>query len=364
MNSNKNLLVFIIIITIIISSCRSSRTIGEGGKIVSGKVYTKCTKPQKRYTKSVEAAVKGSIKALDTTNNGSLSASLKTEVTRLTDYSQQGLDLDLLLFRLCEMSNNSSLSPDNTNKLFGEAMKTWNNRMTIKEQKNIIAQLQVELSSNLKTANELKLNCETILSALNMISGDDILRNAKIKILPLIFPKENLDKKTKLSVSDLVAQGLTKYLEQHLDTNQLEKAKFSAAGKAIALTLDKTLPTFNSLADKEGHRYPIYTTIWNANSQNLSKIDVFDITKFQQSYSDLNSLKTNYSIVINRSIDYLTELNNFFKPEKSLITKESLEKILTSERFSYDLIETYSKSLLENIKNITDLQKIVSESLL
>ena len=359
----KSLTTIFITAFLALTSCRSTRTIGEGGKIVSGKVYTKCTKPQKRYTKSVEAAVNASIKALDTANSSKLSASLKTEVVRLTDYSQQGLDLDLLLFRLCEMSNNSSLSPENTNNLFNEAIKTWNSRITVKEQKNILAQLQVELSSNLKTANELKQNTETILSSLNLISGEQFLRNPKIQILPLIFPKENLDKVPSKSVTDLVNEGLNKYVELKLDTNQLEKQKFTAAGQLIALTLDKTLPTLNSLSDKEGTRYPVYTTIWNANLQNLSKIDVFDITKFQQTYSDLNSLKTNYNIVINRATDYLSDLNKFFKPDNNLITRQSIEKILTSERLAYDLIVTYSKSLLSNIESLTSLQKVVGETL-
>jgi len=363
MTNFKNKTLLLLSISLLFFSCKSTIKLGKKGEIESGKIYAKCTKPQKRYTKSIDAAVKGSFKALDTVNSLNLTASVKTEVVRLTDYSQQGLDLDLVLFRLCEMGNNRLLNSDQTNALIAEAMKSWTSRMTIKEQKNIIAQLQVELSSNLKTANELKQNTETILSSLNLISGDQFLRNTKIQILPLIFPKENLNSKPAKSPSELVNEGLAKYVELRLDTNQLEKQKFTAAGRLIALTLDKTLPTLNSLADKEGTRYPVYTTIWNANSQNLSKIDVFDITKFQQTYSDLNSLKTNYSIVINRSVDYLNDLNKFFKPENNLITRESIEKILTSERFAYDLIATYSKSLLTNIENLTKLQDIVGQTL-
>lgn len=358
-------IVIILTVLSLMSSCsRSVKTLGSNGEIVGGKTYaTKCTKPAKRYSKSVEAAVEGSIKALDVTNSNKLTSSLKTEVIRLTDYSQQGLDLDLILFRLCEMSRNSSLTQTSTQILFSDAIKTWNSKMSINEQKNIIAQLKVELSSNLKTTKELKLNTETILSTLSFISGKAVLRNSKIQILPLLFPEENLNTNNVKSISELVDAGLNGYLNLKLDTNRLEKQKFSEVGKLIALTLDKTLPTLNSLADKSGNRYPIYTTIWNSNSQNLSKIDVFDITKFQQTYSDLNSLKANYDIVNNRAIDYLNDLNIFFKPSNNLITRQSIEKILTSERLAYDLINTYSKSLLENIQNLEKLQDIVNETL-
>jgi hypothetical protein len=326
-------------------------------------VYTKCTKPSKHYAKSVEIALKGSVAKWESVSGVDLTSSVKTEVIKLADYSSQGLDLDLLLFRVCEMANNRALSTEQMNEIISLGTKTWNNRMSINEQKNIISQLNTELESNLKTANELKLNTETILSNLNLISGDQILRNQKIQILPLLFPITNLDKNPTYSVSDLVTLGLAKYQTSGLDTNKLEKDKFSAIGRAIALTLDKTLPTINSLADKEGTRYPVYSTIWSVNATNLSKIDIFDVTKFQQTYSELNSLKANYNIVIGRATDYLADLNNFFKPANNVIKRDDIEKVLTSERLAYDLINTYSKSLLVNIENLTKLQQVVKEAL-
>ncbi|MDI9312148.1 MAG: hypothetical protein QM535_18180 [Limnohabitans sp.] len=350
--------------TTIIVGCKSQGTLKltENGKIESGKVNLKCDKPQKTYTKAVDIALKGSVAKLESTEGVDLNATVKTEVVKLTQYSQQGLDLDLLIFRMCQMTNNKAISSEQAQEIITLAMKTWNNKMSINEQKNVISQLKVELDSNLKTANELKLNIETVLSSLNLISGDQVLRNSKIQISPILFPISNLDK-SPVAVSDMVNESITKYLSLNLNTNELEQQKFSATGKLIALTLDKTIPTFNSLADRDGNRYPIYSTIWNANSNNLSKIDVYDITKFQKTYSELNSLKANYDIVINRATDYLTDLSKFFKPENNQIKKEDLEKILTSERFAYDLILTYSKSLVENIENLSKLQQTVDESL-
>jgi len=355
--------IYLSILIISITSCKSNYNIGENGKIKSGKVYLNCTKPSKRYTKSVELAVKGSLKGLDTVKNNSLSASLRTKVVLLTDYSQRGLDLDLILFRVCEMANNRSLNSNQTDSLIAQAVKAWNNQMSINEQKNVLSQLKTELSSNLKTANELKLNVETILSSLNLISGDQILRNPKIKILAVFFPKSNLNNPSAETETELVNQSIATYLQLKLDTNRLEKQKFTAAGKVIALTIEETYPTLISLSDKDGTRYPVYNTIWNANAQNLSKIDIFETTLFQQSYSDLNSLKTNYSIVINRSLDYLSALNKFFQPQNNIITKESIVKILTSERLCFELIETYSKSLLQNIEALSQLEISVQKTL-
>jgi len=312
--------IFIVSFFVSMISCIPQKQIGKGGVIESGTVTTgKCTKPQKRYTKDVKVALKGSVAKWKVVSGVDLEASVKSEVTKLTDYSQVGLDLDLILFRICEMSRNASLTQEQTGNLTTLAMKTWNGRMSVNEQKNIISQLKVELASNLKTANELKLNTETILSNLNLISGEQILRNPKIQILPLLFPLSNLRGDTLTSVSDLVIEGLTDYQTKGLDTNQLEKQKFSSVGKAIAMTIEKTLPTFNSLSDREGTKYQVYSSIWNANTHNLSKIEVFDITKFQQTYSELNSLKTNYNIVVNRATDYLADISRFFNPEDNKI---------------------------------------------
>jgi hypothetical protein len=336
--------------------------LGKDGTIIGGRVKFRCSKPSKRYTKTVNVAVKGAFDTWKEVSNLDLSASVKTEVAKLTDYSQEGLDLDLILFRVCEISNNRGLNAEQINDLIMTSTSTWNNKMSIKEQKNIIAQLRTELASNLKTANELKLNTETILSSLSSISGEGILRNPGIKILPLLFPISNLNEKPQ-PVSELVEYGLFQYQSKGLDTNSLEKQKFTSAGKIVALTIDKTIPIFNSLSDREGTRYPVYTTIWNSNATNLSKINVFDITKFQTTYSDLNSLKNNYNIIVLRSIDYLTDLNKFFKPGNNVITREDIEKILTSERLAFDLIVTYSNSLIKDIESLTALQNIVDEAL-
>ncbi len=355
---------FTLLLFLFFISCRNQGYVdyGAGGAVTGGKGIVRCTKPSKRYTKTVNVAVKGALDTWGEVSNVELSGSVKTEVAKLTDYSQEGLDLDLILFRVCEISNNRGLTSEQINDLITTTTSTWNNKMSIKEQKNIISQLRTELASNLKTANELKLNTETLLSSLNNIAGEEILRNPGIKILPLLFPISNLNEKP-LPVSELVEYGLFQYQSKGLDTNSLEKQKFTAAGKVIALTIDKTIPTFNSLSDREGIRYPVYSTIWNSNSTNLSKIDVFDVTKFQATYTELNSLKNNYNIIVSRSIDYLTDLNKFFKPGNNVITREDIEKILTSERLAFDLIVTYSNSLIKDIESLTALQNIVDEAL-
>jgi len=74
-------------------------------------------------------------------------------------------------------------------------------------------------------------------------------------------------------------------------------------------------------------------------------------------------LKTNYNIVVNRATDYLADISRFFNPEDNKIKREDIEKILTSERLAYDLIATYSKSLVANIENLSKLQMVVDETL-
>jgi hypothetical protein len=98
---------------------------GKDGVIESGTSKTKCTPPTKRYTKSIDAVVKGSIDSLLKFPKGNLEVGVKNTVTRLSDYSSEGLDIDLILFRVCEMANNRGLSASQTETLMRRAIDAW-----------------------------------------------------------------------------------------------------------------------------------------------------------------------------------------------------------------------------------------------
>jgi hypothetical protein len=108
----------------LITSCASRGTVefGEGGKIVRGEGIAQCGAPRKPYAKEVDAELKLELKDLDLTAD----AALKDKVIKLTDYSQKGLDLDLLLFRICEMSINRGFTNEQTSQLIQKVITLWN----------------------------------------------------------------------------------------------------------------------------------------------------------------------------------------------------------------------------------------------
>lgn len=119
-------------LAILILSCSPSRmgkaNYGEDGQIKAGTVHTKCTKPSKRYAKGIDVKVKGGIDSLNALPFNEFSLGVSQTVTRLADYSSEGLDIDLILFRLCEISLNKGFTADQTNMLFSVAMDSWSKK--------------------------------------------------------------------------------------------------------------------------------------------------------------------------------------------------------------------------------------------
>lgn len=117
-------------------SCKSSKmgkaTYGNDGTIQSGIAKTNCTYPSKRYTKDLDAKVKASIDSLAGLPQASIDLGIKQTVTRLSDYSSEGLDIDLILFRLCEISINKGFNAEQTKSLFATAIDAWSKKNSSK----------------------------------------------------------------------------------------------------------------------------------------------------------------------------------------------------------------------------------------
>lgn len=118
------------LLMLLLVSCSSTKnrgklTVGEGGVITGGQIKVYCDPPQKQYAKEIETKLLAEISELNNIPEAKLEASLNSKVIKLADYSSQGLDRDLLLFRICEMSLNRGLTNEQTQKLIDKAIKVW-----------------------------------------------------------------------------------------------------------------------------------------------------------------------------------------------------------------------------------------------
>ncbi|MEJ7684950.1 MAG: hypothetical protein WKG06_45315 [Segetibacter sp.] len=117
-------------------NCNSSKMgktkYGKDSAIESGSATTRCTHPTKRYTKGLEMKVKVGIDSLSLLPSQNLDAEVRQTVTRLSDYSSEGLDIDLVLFHLCEISINKGFTKDQTSALFQNAIDAWSKKNSSK----------------------------------------------------------------------------------------------------------------------------------------------------------------------------------------------------------------------------------------
>ena len=105
---------------------------GADGAIISGSATTKCSHPTKRYAKGLEIKVKNGIDSLAMIPAANIDLALSQTVTRVADYSSDGLDIDLILFRLCEISINKGFSANQTDSLFKTAIDSWSKKNSSK----------------------------------------------------------------------------------------------------------------------------------------------------------------------------------------------------------------------------------------
>ena len=107
-------LIFVSIIIIIVVSCSGIGIQGEGGKSKGAIVLMECKAPKKRYASEIRFTLDSELKSVLNKGDAKINAELSRRIIKLTDYSQEGLDLDLLLYRICEISNNRGFTAEET----------------------------------------------------------------------------------------------------------------------------------------------------------------------------------------------------------------------------------------------------------
>lgn len=119
------LLSFFVINVSCINPNRGTVRYGDGGKIIDGQAIVRCDPPRKTYAKELDTQVKAKVGELNKVPASELDAKLKTTIVHLADYSTQGLDMDLIMFRICEMSANRGFTNEQTTELIKIAMNSW-----------------------------------------------------------------------------------------------------------------------------------------------------------------------------------------------------------------------------------------------
>jgi hypothetical protein len=225
-----------------------------------------------------------------------------------------------------------------------------------KEKENTVRLMKTELVGNLKIVNELRKNTETLLTLFTETAT--VLRRPGIEIFTVLFSQDNLSAKPAASPNELSQVAFDALVARGLNNNALEQQKFTAAASLIAGTVDRTLPTIQSLRDPAHARYVPKSEIWDHN-QDILRTLVADVTPFQQSYASLQSLRANYDIVCDRVVDYESAVREFMRPPEKKVTRESLTKVLATERLAISLTGAYGNEIVTNISTLRTLSKTV-----
>lgn len=226
--------------------------------------------------------------------------------------------------------------------------------MSEREQMNTVSLLNQEFTSNMQTVGELSKNTETLLVL--MSSTAVVLRHPDIRLLPALFPEANLELgKSAKPPAVLANEAIDSLSQSGLHLKQAELNKLTAAGRAIRSTVARTIGTVRSLADGEHARYMVHKDVWESHLPIIRKVNLVAVTPFQESYTDLNRLRSNYDVLVARVIDYMESLREFFDEDRE-ITRERLTAVLTAERLAFQIAATYGDQLATVAERLSALQ--------
>ncbi len=225
--------------------------------------------------------------------------------------------------------------------------------MSEREQKNMVSLLITELDSNIRVISELKKNTESFLS--QQIDLSKAIRTTGIVILPVMFPKVNLELDSNINTSTLAQGAFSELVKKRLANDQVAVKKLGEFSKALTKTLKSTTSIRGNLRDENRTRYKIATQIWDNNINVYRKLNIIDITLFQKAYAQMNNIRNDYDIIAGSSIDFADNLNEYFK-ENNELTWEKLASVLSSERQSYSLIVEYSENLVNTLTDLTQIK--------
>ena len=232
--------------------------------------------------------------------------------------------------------------------------------LSVEEQNNAVELLKQEFKANFQVVSNLAKNTETVLDLFVKVAK--LLRDERIKILPIIFPAENLDLDINQKPANRLAnEAMDRLAASGLLADKLELNRVKAAGKAVADTVDKTLTTIVSLSDPERMRYAITSEVWKANLPILRKISVVDVTEFQRAYTDMINLRNSYDVVTKHVLAYLEAVREFFRPKNNKVTRSSLSKVLTAERLSVNILKKYADDLGQTSTRLSTLGNRLSK---
>jgi hypothetical protein len=227
--------------------------------------------------------------------------------------------------------------------------------LSAQEQRAAVRLLNEELVGDINVAGELKKNTETILNAVGIVSG--VMRTPGIKLLPALFPADNLDPTANLPASlELARTRLEAAQKEGLLDDPLERDKFNRAGAAISGTITRTLSTVESLSDLAGTRYVVSSAAWDVNLPILRKVNIVDASQMQGLYIDLARLRTNYGVVVAHCIEYLKAVREFFAHPEIPVTVESLAQVLAAERL-FLTAAVYARTVEEKVQSVEATRK-------
>jgi len=109
----------------------------QDGKTVNEVAFLpgKCGEPRKTYTNHVKAELDSSVGKIKDTEQAKLKLTIENEVIRLTQFTPDGMDRDLVHWRICDTLLTLGISEEKSVELLTLVYTTWDNNVLAAKKK-------------------------------------------------------------------------------------------------------------------------------------------------------------------------------------------------------------------------------------
>ncbi len=205
--------------------------------------------------------------------------------------------------------------------------------------KNLI---NTEVKNNLATIQYISKNIQILLDSHQILY--EALRHTDSKIMQYLFPTTVQDSDKNKQLSQRVEVAFNALKESNLLKKTAAMNALNSSKKRINVIIHPIHESLNVMRNPAGQNMVIETELWQTHQDVITQLDGFDLAKYEQNLTLMQSLKNEYEQTLEDNADYVDEVMNFLEPS-TFIGNGPVFEIITKEKKSLDSLITLNNKI-------------------
>ena len=207
-----------------------------------------------------------------------------------------------------------------------------------------------ELCANRGVMRELTANVDTLRNAVRTVSG--VLRDERFVVTHTLFGDAPL-RIDGDPASATVALTRMETLASNAVLGDAEQVtRHQQLCGAVTGTLGRTRTSIASLSDRDGTRYRIARSSWDANQATLTSLASVDTARTADLYERMTTARRNYTRLSEQAHEFLDAVAAFCAAP--IPTRDLVASVLAAEQLNLESMEEFSTSVQRLVQEVSD----------